>query len=211
VVIDRGNGDEWLLSEQNACPVCGLSFPDLTPAMFSFNSPIGMCPECNGLGTKVEFDPDWFVDPDKSLHEGGVRTWGELAKKKSSGRYQVAKQILERFGHDLDTPWRKLSEDCQRAILYGGVKVTWQSESDRAAWQGEWKYEGTVNATRRRYRQTVVCQLYEPATLSHLPRSAIAPRKRSRDRRRGDDQRRDGYEHREGASVGGGPLARAVP
>jgi excinuclease ABC subunit A len=154
VVIDRGDGDEWLLSEQNACPVCGLSFPDLTSAMFSFNSPMGMCPECNGLGTKVKFDPDRFVDPDKSLHEGGVRTWGELAKKKSSGRYHVAKQILERFGHDLDTPWRKLSEDCQHAILYGGVKVTWQSESARGEWQGEWEYEGTVNATRRRYRQT---------------------------------------------------------
>jgi excinuclease ABC subunit A len=154
VVIDRGDGDEWLLSEQNACPVCGLSFPDLTPAMFSFNSPMGMCPECNGLGTKVEFDPDRFVDPDKSLHEGGVRTWGALQKKKSSGRYQVAKQILEKFGHDLDTPWRDLSEECQQAILYGGVRVRWQSESARANWQGEWDYEGTINATRRRYRQT---------------------------------------------------------
>ena len=154
VVIDRGNGDEWLLSEQNACPVCGLSFPDLTPAMFSFNSPMGMCPECNGLGTKVEFDPDRFVDPDKSLHESGVRTWGELAKKKSSGRYQVATQIVGKFGHTLDTPWRELSEECQRAILYGGVTVNWQSESERGEWQGEWEYEGTVNATRRRYRQT---------------------------------------------------------
>jgi len=82
VVVDRGNGDEWLLSEQNACPVCGLSFPALTPAMFSFNSPLGMCPECNGLGTRVEFDPDCFVISDKTLHEGAVRTWGELAKKK---------------------------------------------------------------------------------------------------------------------------------
>jgi excinuclease ABC subunit A len=154
VSIDRGNGDEWLLSEQNACPVCGLSFPELTPAMFSFNSPMGMCPECNGLGTKVEFDPGRFVDPDKSLHEGGVRTWGELGKKQSSGTYKIVKQIAEHFGHDLDTPWRDLSEECQQAILYGGVKVTWQSESERATWQGEWDYEGTINATRRRYRQT---------------------------------------------------------
>ena len=154
VIIDRGNGDEWLLSEQNACPACGLSFPELTPAMFSFNSPMGMCPECNGLGTKVEFDPDRFIDPDKSLHEGGVRTWGELQKKQSSGTYKVVKQIVEQFGHDLDTPWHDLSEECRHAILYGGVKVTWQSESERATWQGEWEYEGTVNATRRRYRQT---------------------------------------------------------
>jgi len=154
VIVDRGNGDEWLLSEQNACPACGLSFPELTPAMFSFNSPMGMCPECNGLGTRVEFDPDRFVDPDKSLHEGGVRTWGELQKKQSSGTYKIVKQIVEHFGQDMDTPWRELRTECQQAILYGGVKVTWQSESERATWQGQWDYEGTVNATSRRYRQT---------------------------------------------------------
>jgi excinuclease ABC subunit A len=154
LIIDRGNGGDWLLSEQNACPVCNLSFPELTPAMFSFNSPMGMCPECNGLGTKVEFDIDLFVDPDKTLHEGGVRTWGELRKKRSSGTYKVVQQIVEHFEHDLDTPWRDLSEECQQAILFGGVKVNWQSESERGEWQGEWEFEGTVNSIRRRYRQT---------------------------------------------------------
>jgi len=154
LIVDQGSGDDWLLSERNACPDCGLSFPELTPQMFSFNSPVGMCPECNGLGTKIEFDPDRFVDPDRSLHDGGLLTWGELRKKKSSGRYQVATQIVEQFGHDLDTPWRALSPECQDAILYGGVTVSVQSESDRGEWQGEWEYEGTFNATRRRYRQT---------------------------------------------------------
>ena len=154
LVIDGGDGDEWLLSEQNACPTCDLSFPELTPSMFSFNSPLGMCPECNGLGTKIEFDPDQFVNPDKSLHKGGVRIWGELGKKRSSGTYKAAQQIVEQFGHDLDTPWRELSEGCQQAILYGGVKITWQSESDRGSWQGEWETEGVINGTRRRYHQT---------------------------------------------------------
>jgi excinuclease ABC subunit A len=154
VIIDCGAGEDWLLSEQNACPDCGLSFPALSPAMFSFNSPLGMCPECNGLGTKVEFAPQRFFEPDKTLHEGGLRTWGELKKKKSSGTYAVAQQIVERFGHDLDTRWRDLSPECQQAILYGGISVKWASESDRATWQGEWEYEGTVNGTRRRYKQT---------------------------------------------------------
>ena len=154
IVIDRGDDGEWLLSEKNACAVCGQSFPELTPSMFSFNSPLGMCPECNGLGSKVEFAPESFVDPDKSLHEGGVRTWGELGKKKSSGTYRVVQQIIERFDHDLDTPWRDLSAECQNAILFGGVTVKWRSQSDRASWEGEWTYEGTVNATRRRYKQT---------------------------------------------------------
>ena len=154
VLIDRGDGAEWLLSEQNACPACGLSFPELSPAMFSFNSPLGMCPECNGLGTKVEFDPDLFVEPDKTLNQGGVRTWGPLAKKKTSGTYKVARQIVEHFGHDLDTPWRNLSAECQHAILYGGVRVVWKWDNKHSSGQGESVYEGTFNGTRRRYRQT---------------------------------------------------------
>ncbi|MBN1318808.1 MAG: excinuclease ABC subunit UvrA, partial [Anaerolineales bacterium] len=154
IIFERENGDEWLLSEHNACPICGASFPELSPAMFSFNSPLGMCPECNGLGVKIEFNPQLFVDPAKSLHDGGVRTWGELRKKKSNVTYKLAEQIVGQFGHDLDTPWQALSEECQNAILYGGVKVVWQSSSDRASWQGEWEYEGTLVETRRRYRQT---------------------------------------------------------
>jgi len=154
VIIDPGNREEWLLSERNACPECGLSFPELSPAMFSFNSPLGMCPACNGLGTQVEFDPELFVVADKSLAEGGIRPWGELGKKPASGLSKQAQQIVEHFGHDLNTPWRELSPRCQQAILYGGVKVTWQSTSERGSWQGEWTTEGVINGTRRRYRQT---------------------------------------------------------
>ncbi|MBN1483680.1 MAG: excinuclease ABC subunit UvrA [Chloroflexia bacterium] len=154
IMIDQGEDGEWLLSEQNACPDCGLSFPDLTPAMFSFNSPLGMCPECNGLGTKLEFDPERFVDPDKSLHDGGVRSWGELRKKRSSGTYKAATQIVEHFGHDLDTPWRELSEACRQAILYGGVKIAWEWEGDRSSGHFESETEGVVHGTRRRYHQT---------------------------------------------------------
>jgi excinuclease ABC subunit A len=154
IVIDRGDGEDWLLSELNACPTCGLSFPELSPAMFSFNSPAGMCPECNGLGTKVEFDPEMFYNPDRTLHEGGMRAWGELTKKKKSGTYQAAKQIVEQFGHDLDTPWRELSEECRNAILYGGAKVVWRWENEGGRGQHEGKNEGVVNMIRRRYHQT---------------------------------------------------------
>jgi len=154
VIVGREGQEDWLLSENNACPTCGISFPELTPAMFSFNSPLGMCPSCNGLGTKFEFDPDRFVVPEWTLHQGAVRTWGELAKKKKSGTYQRAVQITAQFGHDLDTPWKDLSPECQQAILYGGVRVRWQWEGEHGKGQGEWTYEGTVNAARRRYHQT---------------------------------------------------------
>jgi excinuclease ABC subunit A len=152
--VDVVDGEMLTFSEQNACPACGISFPKLTPQMFSFNSPHGMCSECNGLGTKFEFDPELFVDPEKSLSEGAVRPWGELRKKKSSGIYQAAKQITAQFNHDLETPWRELSEECRQAILFGGVRVIWSSESDRGSWQGEWETEGVVHGTRRRYLQT---------------------------------------------------------
>ena len=154
LLVDIVDGELMTFSEQNACPSCGISFPELTPQMFSFNSPHGMCPECNGLGTKVEFDPALFIDPDKTVGEGAVRTWGEVNKKKKSGIFRASAQILDKFGYDKDVPWRELSEECQQAILYGGVRVTWQSESDRGSWQGEWETEGVVPSTRRRYLQT---------------------------------------------------------
>jgi excinuclease ABC subunit A len=154
LLVDIADGELLTFSEHNACPTCGVSFPELTPQMFSFNSPHGMCPECNGLGTKVEFDPALFITPDRTIGEGAVRTWGEVNKKKKSGIYQASTQILSTFGYDLDTHWYELSKECQQAILYGGVKVTWQSESDRGSWQGEWETEGVVHVTRRRYLQT---------------------------------------------------------
>jgi excinuclease ABC subunit A len=154
LLVDVQQGETLTFSEENACPACGISFPELTPQLFSFNSPHGMCPECNGLGTKVEFAPDLFVEPDKTLAEGGVRVWGELGKKRSSWTYRAAKQIVEHFSYDLDTRWKDLSEECQRAILYGGVRVSIKSESDRGSWEGEWDSEGVINGTRRRYLQT---------------------------------------------------------
>lgn len=154
IVVDKGDGNDWLLSELNSCVDCGMSFPRLTPAMFSFNSPIGMCPECNGLGTKLEVDPELFYDPEKTINEGAVRTWGELAKKKKGGRYKVAKQIVEQYAQDLNTPWKALSKKCRDAILYGGAEIIWKWDNSRSS--GEYKgiHEGELNSIRRRYRQT---------------------------------------------------------
>jgi excinuclease ABC subunit A len=154
LIVAREAQPDWMLSEQNACPECGISFPKLSPAMFSFNSPLGMCPTCNGLGTQVEFDPKLFIEPDKTIHQGAVRSWGELGKKRSSGTYQMAVQMVQHFGENLDTPWRDLSLECQNAILYGGVKVRWEWKGPQGEGFNEHINEGTFNAVRRRYRQT---------------------------------------------------------
>jgi len=154
VIVDRGDDTEWMLSDQNACPHCGISFPRLGPAMFSFNSPLGMCPECNGLGTRREFDPALFVVGELSLNDGGMRPWGELRKKRGTGMYMAAEQITKHFGADMDTPWEHLPEACQEALLYGGIEVAFTWENRRSHGEYHDIFEGEYNAVRRRYRQT---------------------------------------------------------
>ncbi|RMF00992.1 MAG: excinuclease ABC subunit UvrA, partial [Chloroflexi bacterium] len=151
LVVDVIDGEEMVLSEKNACPHCGLSFPDLTPQMFSFNSPLGACPDCNGLGIRFEFDPDLFVNPAKSINQGAVLPWGEIAKKKSWAR-QIARQIAQRFKISLDQPWHSLPERVKTLILHGdpNIKFSYQSEN----FHGSWPYEGVINATKRRYKET---------------------------------------------------------
>jgi excinuclease ABC subunit A len=119
--------------------------------MFSFNSPLGMCPDCNGLGMRFEFDPELFVDPTKSINEGAVLPWGEIAKKKSWSS-QIAKQIARRFNISLDAPWTELPEEVRTLILHGNrtIKFKYQSQN----FTGSWPYEGVINATRRRYKET---------------------------------------------------------
>jgi excinuclease ABC subunit A len=154
VVIDREGEGELRLSDRNACPDCDISFPELSPAMFSFNSPLGMCPECNGLGNKLEFDPARFIFPERTLHQGAVRPWGELGKKDKSGTYKLAQQIVEQFNTTLDTPWHNLPEDCRQAIMYGGAHFTWRWDNQQTSGQIEGKFEGIFNTVKRRYKQT---------------------------------------------------------
>ena len=154
VVIDRGNGEDWLLSENLSCPDCGISFPPLEPTMFSFNSPLGMCPECNGLGELFEFDMDLIIDPTLAVGDGAVRSWGEMRKKKKSYLYDSVLQILGRFGADLDTPWMEISEEGRHAILHGGVEVKNHWESDRGSGEYAYTTEGVLKVLKRRYHQT---------------------------------------------------------
>ncbi len=148
------DGTEREMSQRNACTHCGISYPDFSPPMFSFNSPLGMCPECNGLGIKMEFDPRKFVDPEKTLREGAVRTWGQLTPSK--GAWTVAQAFVKTYGIDLDAPWKRLPKAVRQGILYGSdrVKVVWEWGSEHG--KGSWisTYEGTIPATRRRFHQT---------------------------------------------------------
>jgi excinuclease ABC subunit A len=155
ILVSRGSRKELEMSEQNACAHCGISFPDLSPPMFSFNSPLGMCPECNGLGRKFSFDPDKFVSPEKSIAEGAIRAWGPLKTSKSAR--VVGLNFARHYKFSMDTPWKKIPARARKGLLYGDkrVRVRWKWGNENGG-HGSWvsTYEGVINAVSRRYHQT---------------------------------------------------------
>jgi excinuclease ABC subunit A len=154
-LVSTGARKELEMSEQNACPHCGISFPQLSPPMFSFNSPLGMCPECNGLGQKYSFDPEKVVDPEKSISAGAVRAWGPIQTSKSARMISV--NFARHYKFSLDTPWKDLPEKARKGLLHGDpkVRVRWEWGNENGG-QGSWEstYEGILPAIARRYHQT---------------------------------------------------------
>ncbi|MBO9324534.1 MAG: excinuclease ABC subunit UvrA [Roseiflexus sp.] len=151
--------EEWLMSEANTCVHCGISFPELSPQMFSFNSPQGACPECTGLGVRMEVDPLLLVpNPSLTLHEGAVTYWGELRKKRDSWGYRALLAIAHHYGFDLDTPWEQLSEQARHVIIYGSgkerIRFRWGDETSDSRGEFMRPWEGLASEIRRRYQQT---------------------------------------------------------
>ncbi|MEA3400620.1 MAG: excinuclease ABC subunit UvrA [Armatimonadota bacterium] len=154
LVVDIVDGEDIQLSTRFACPECGIAYPELTPAMFSFNSPAGMCPECDGLGTQRGLNPDRLVaDPGKSILEGALEIYGDV-------RTRHVRHILEglarHFDFDLATPWRDLPQRAREVILYGSEdEITFEYRT-RGAKQFEYskRFEGLVPASKRRYDDT---------------------------------------------------------
>jgi len=151
-------GEEWLMSESNTCPSCGISFAELSPQMFSFNNPQGACQQCVGLGTRLEVDPTLLVpNVALTLNEGAVTYWGELRKKSDSWAYKALVSIAAHYNFSLDTPWDQLTEAQRNAVIHGSgkekLRFTWSSESgSRGEFYRVW--EGVAAEIRRRYMQT---------------------------------------------------------
>lgn len=146
-----------IMSEKNACNNCGISFFDLTPQHFSFNSPLGMCSTCHGLGTTLEFDPDLIVPrPDISVMEGAVAPWGKLEAKKKSWNMRILTNLAQAYGFSLDTPWQELPEKVVEILMYGSkgrrIKTVWESRHGR----GEYmiRFEGIIPTMKRRMHET---------------------------------------------------------
>jgi excinuclease ABC subunit A len=161
VLVDVQDGETLTFSEQNACPTCGISFPELTPQMFSFNSPHGMCPACNGLGTQIKVDPALIVhDPSLSLMDGALRWYGNLRKKKRSWSISQLHSIAVHYGIDLETPWQDLPQRFRDVLFYGSgdekIHFTHQAEWDEGSWSGESvrPIKGIIYHINRLFHQT---------------------------------------------------------
>ncbi|MCH7741961.1 MAG: excinuclease ABC subunit UvrA [Proteobacteria bacterium] len=149
----EGAGDQ-IYSEHLSCSHCNISFPQLTPQSFSFNSPQGMCHECNGLGTQMAFDPDLLIpNRDLTLREGALRPVGRIDEDKNSMGATFHRQVFKVLKIPLDTPWRKLSKAQQHKIMSGTgdvrYKINWGSRGTSNS-----RYEGLVNRLMRRFRNT---------------------------------------------------------
>jgi excinuclease ABC subunit A len=144
-------------SEKMACPKCNISFPELTPQGFSFNSPQGMCPGCNGLGTRMTIDPARLVpDESKTIDEGAVAPWGPDASTKLGWAHDFRGQLLAAIGAPCDKPWKKLTAKQKQTLFYGTgekrYRVRWKSKSGSGTLEVTW--EGIVHRMMRRFGAT---------------------------------------------------------
>ncbi len=147
-------GESLMFSEKFACIDCGISYPEITPQIFSFNSPMGACAECNGLGTKMFFDPDLIVPNETlSLSAGAIAPWERRA---SEFYVNMLEALGKQYGFKLETVWEKLPKKVQNVILYGSeedrVEMTYDlNEKKDSVWS---RFEGVIPNLARRYKET---------------------------------------------------------
>jgi excinuclease ABC subunit A len=156
LVTVRADGQEReeLFSQHSACPVCGISMPELQPRLFSFNSPFGACPECSGLGVTLEFDPGLLIpDPSLSFNQGAVATHNPRA----NWHRATFQALAEHFHFDLDTPMEELAPEVMRVILHGTeqpIHFRYVNREKTGRFEYTSGYRGLLADLRRRYLET---------------------------------------------------------
>jgi excinuclease ABC subunit A len=146
--------NEETFSENAACGKCGVSFPELTPQLFSFNSPQGMCSDCNGLGVRVEIDPDLVVpDADLTIDQGAIKPWGDKVSAKTGWSTGFRAQVVKHLGINVNKPFHALPKKHRDALLYGTgdrkYKLSWQGKTGQGSFNSSW--EGAVPRLMRRF------------------------------------------------------------
>ena len=158
VVTVQGEEEDRRYSEKQACGACGTAVPELSPQLFSFNSPLGMCGACGGLGNKMEVDPDSIIPDDTlSINEGAIAPWGDRRNKEEGWTGSIIKALENELEVPLDVPWKKLTKAQQKLVLYGTgeqrLKVQWKGKNGGA---GSWnmRFQGVINTLERRMKET---------------------------------------------------------
>ncbi|MFH1071406.1 MAG: excinuclease ABC subunit UvrA [Candidatus Glassbacteria bacterium] len=154
VLVGFPEGEEKTFSEELACHDCGISYEELSPRLFSFNSPYGACEACGGLGTRMEVDPELVVGDERmSILEGVIKPWGEPS---GNIRNSIIKALAESYDFHPNTPWGELPEKVRRVVLYGSgseeLAVSYSSERFEGEYKTRW--EGVIQSLNRRYYET---------------------------------------------------------
>ena len=157
IVQDADSNQEILFNENYSCPDCGVSIEELSPRMFSFNSPFGACPECTGLGLLLKIDENSLVsDPNLSIAEGAVRVsgWNLSAWEKWTSQKVLA--VAKHYGFSVNTPWKDLPQEARNIVLYGSgdenIRVEYQSGEDKSTYTRT--FEGIIPNLQRRFNET---------------------------------------------------------
>ncbi len=146
-----------MYSEHLSCPVDGISFPELAPHSFSFNNPLGMCHECNGLGTRPEMDPDLVIpDPTKSIRGGAVEPWTHALERQGGWTYRMIESLSQSFKVPLDKPWKDLPRELRDLLLHGSGDETMSIRWSEGGRSGTYKtsFEGIIPMLMRRFKET---------------------------------------------------------
>lgn len=157
VIVVHEDGQEELFSEHFACSDCDISFEELSPRLFSFNSPYGACANCTGLGYKMEISERLIVpNPALSIFNGALHTFKGIDGE--SWYMRKLQQVAEAFGFKLSTPFKRLKPEHRQLILHGTkgkrIKFKYVSNDERTTWEHEGEWEGVIGNLSRRYKQT---------------------------------------------------------
>ena len=158
VTVEIIGGESMNFSQNYACDDCGISLQELAPRLFSFNNPYGACPECDGLGHLLKFDPSLVViDETKSLVDGAIRAsgWGSSSDEESMA-YMYYSALAEKYKFDINTPFKDLSDEVKNVVFYGTGDEKLEMHYTRGYGSGSYKaaFEGIINNLERRYKET---------------------------------------------------------
>jgi len=148
-----GEGNVELMSQNYSCPDCGISIGEITPRLFSFNSPYGACPKCSGLGVLLEIDERKVIpDDSKSIDDGAIALWKEGSEH---WRLKQIHTVARHYKFKLSTPWGKLPEKARNAVLYGSEeKLRFEFGSEDSSYEYSGNYEGIIPMLKRRYHES---------------------------------------------------------